>query len=237
MEIKKSSSIEQQEAEDIIFSHVENILMMKLQKNEKIFLKDNSFTYIQPDFYSESECVVGEIFAHVGKPKKAQDNKIANDILKMLLLEKICRKKYRKIIVVCDKEEEKKLRGSSALAESIRQFEIEVMVVDIDKVLKNKIVATQKRQKMINFEELMEKGENEMGLLFEDDLPKVKKKKEGNTTVAGYINKNGQENLGCLHKAGTHANQTAYQMKCHNCGHVYEANGCDIFLRKCPKCM
>lgn len=30
-----------------------------------------------------------------------------------------------------------------------------------------------------------------MGLLFEDDLPKVKKKKEGNITVSGYINQKG----------------------------------------------
>ena len=78
-----------------------------------------------------------------------------------------------------------------------------------------------------------------MGLIFEEDLPKTKtkKKKEANTTICGYMNKNKQENLGCLNKPGTHANQVAYQMKCHVCGHVYEANGCDIFLRKCPKCM
>ena len=76
-----------------------------------------------------------------------------------------------------------------------------------------------------------------MGLIFEDDLPKSKRKKESSTTIAGYINQNRQENIGCLHKAGNHANQTAYQMKCLVCGHMYEANGCDIFLRKCPKCM
>ena len=71
--------------------------------------------------------VIGYIFAHIGKPKKAQDNKIANDILKMLLLEKIAGKHYRKIIVVCDEQEEKKLKGSSALSESIRQFGIEIL--------------------------------------------------------------------------------------------------------------
>lgn len=76
-----------------------------------------------------------------------------------------------------------------------------------------------------------------MGLIFEEDLPKVKRKKEAATTVAGYTNQNQQRNMGCLHKAGNHANQTAYQMKCLVCGHMYEANGCDIFLRKCPKCM
>ena len=76
-----------------------------------------------------------------------------------------------------------------------------------------------------------------MALIWEEDLPKKSKKKDSPTTVVGFVNDNKQENLGCLGKAGTHANQMAYRMKCHVCGHIYEANGCDIFLRKCPKCM
>lgn len=146
----KSSSLEQQETEKHIFRIVEEILGVKLENNKKIFLADNSFTYIQPDFYSETELIIGEIFAHIGKPKKAQDNKIANDILKMLLLEKITGKHFRKIIVVCDEEEQKKLQGLSALAESIRQFEIEIMKIEIDNDLRNMILNAQKRQKMIN---------------------------------------------------------------------------------------
>ena len=148
--IHKSSSLEQQETEKHIFRIVEEILGVKLENNKKIFLADNSFTYIQPDFYSETELIIGEIFAHIGKPKKAQDNKIANDVLKMLLLEKITGKHFRKIIVVCDEEEQKKLQGLSALAESIRQFGIEIMKIEIDDDLRNMILNAQKRQKMIN---------------------------------------------------------------------------------------
>lgn len=66
-----------------------------------------AYTYIQPDFYSEEPGIIGEIFAHIGKPKKAQDNKIANDIWKMLLLEKITGKQFRKVIVVCDEAEKR----------------------------------------------------------------------------------------------------------------------------------
>lgn len=146
----KSSSLEQQETEKQIFLMVEEILGVKLENNKKIFLADNSFTYIQPDFYSETELIIGEIFAHIGKPKKAQDNKIANDILKMLLLEKITGTHFRKIIVVCDEEEQKKLQGLSALAESIRQFGIEIMKIEIGDDLRNMILDAQKRQKMIN---------------------------------------------------------------------------------------
>ena len=68
----------------------------------------------------------------------------------MLLLEKIQNKLYRKIIVVCDEMEEKKLKGLSALAESIRQFGIEIIKIDIPVDVKEKIIEAQNRQKMIN---------------------------------------------------------------------------------------
>ena len=146
----KSSSIEQMQAEDIIFALTEKMLGATLEKNKKIFLADNAFTYIQPDFYSAENLIVGEIFAHIGKPKKAQDNKIANDVLKMLLLEKITGQQYRKIIVVCDEAEKKKLEGLSALAESIRQFGIEIMMVHIEDDLRTQLLEAQNRQKMTN---------------------------------------------------------------------------------------
>ena len=63
------------------------------------------------------------------------------------------------------------------------------------------------------------------------------KGKVGKTLVKGYINRNNQENYGCLNKPGTHWNQVAYLLHCNECGFEYEANGCDIAIRKCPKCM
>lgn len=63
------------------------------------------------------------------------------------------------------------------------------------------------------------------------------KGKRGKTLVEGYINRNNQENLGCLNKPGNHYNQMAYLMRCNVCGHEYEANGCDVAIRKCPSCM
>ena len=150
LDSKKSSSIEQMKAEDIIFSLVEKKLGVALEKNPILYFSNNRYSYIQPDFYSAQEQIVGEIFAHVGKPKKAQNNKIANDILKMLLLDKISKIAHRKIVVVCDKEEQKALQGQSALSESIRQFGIEVLLVDVDDKIKQQIMNAQDRQKMIN---------------------------------------------------------------------------------------
>ena len=146
----KSSSHVQNQAEQVMFHKVEELLDVKFEKNKRIYLADNPFTYMQPDFYSEERSIVGEIFAHIGKPKKAQDNKIANDILKMLLLEKITGKRYRKFIAVCDISEKKKLEGKSVLAESIRHFDIEILYVEIDEELKKQILEAQTLQKMTN---------------------------------------------------------------------------------------
>lgn len=56
------------------------------------------------------------------------------------------------------------------------------------------------------------------------------------TTAIGYINKNNQKNLGCKGLSKTHYNQRFFEMECLDCGHKYLANGCDIWLRKCPCC-
>ena len=56
------------------------------------------------------------------------------------------------------------------------------------------------------------------------------------TTDAGYINKNNQKNNGRRGKSTNHYNQWFYEMQCLECGHIYEANGSDVWLRKCPQC-
>ncbi|MCX4300132.1 MAG: hypothetical protein OSJ73_24505 [Lachnospiraceae bacterium] len=144
---EQSNSFEQQMAEQIIFEKVQNWLNKNLKENAKILVGK---TYMQPDFYSKEDGIIGEIFAHIGKPKKGQDNKIANDILKMLLLEKLEKRTYRKIIVVCDEQEMKKITGTSVLAECIRQFDIEVKMINIETDLRTMLIAAQKRQRMTN---------------------------------------------------------------------------------------
>ena len=56
------------------------------------------------------------------------------------------------------------------------------------------------------------------------------------TTDAGYINKNNQKNLGYRGVSETHYNQKFFEIECLDCGHKYLANGCDVWLRKCPVC-
>ena len=56
------------------------------------------------------------------------------------------------------------------------------------------------------------------------------------TTDIGYINKNNQKNLGYRGASETHVSAKFYEMECLDCGHRYMANGCDVWLRKCPAC-
>ena len=56
------------------------------------------------------------------------------------------------------------------------------------------------------------------------------------TTENGYLNRNNQRNNGRTNKPGTDFGQWYYEMECMNCGHKYNANGTDIWQRKCPKC-
>lgn len=58
------------------------------------------------------------------------------------------------------------------------------------------------------------------------------------TTEIGYVNRNNQKNHGTHGVKGTDHMQYSYKLEClnDNCGHIYGANGTDIFLRKCPEC-
>ena len=63
-----------------------------------------------------------------------------------------------------------------------------------------------------------------------------KEMKSMSSTEIGYINKNNQKNIGKTNEPGTGYMQWFYNMECLNCGHIYKANGHDIWLRKCPSC-
>ena len=65
---------------------------------------------------------------------------------------------------------------------------------------------------------------------------KVRKKRVLKSTEQGYVNKRNQRNNGCTYSHGTDFNQKFYSMECLACGYKYQANGSDIWQRKCPKC-
>lgn len=148
VDTSKSSSHEQQNAEVYIASVVEEWLGCSVARNAKVVLADG--VHIEPDLYSEKDKIICEIFAHIGSLKVGQQHKISQDILKMLLLEKSKSVTYRKVIVVADDKVEKYLNGKSFIAESIRQFGIEIKRINLSDELYNTISNAQARQTMIN---------------------------------------------------------------------------------------
>ena len=68
----------------------------------------------------------------------------------MLLLEKTKGVNYRKMIVIVDDTIEEYLKGKSFIAESIRQFGIEIKKIDLPDGTYESVVNAQKRQFMVN---------------------------------------------------------------------------------------
>jgi hypothetical protein len=111
-------------------------------------LNEEKTVYIKPDFYSEEKRIVGEIHTHKGRLKPAQRHKVAGDVLKMLLLDKVHDTTYTKYIVVCSDEEEKQLKGDSHLAFTLKTFKIEVKKITLSEELDKKLEETMKNQDM-----------------------------------------------------------------------------------------
>ena len=148
IDTSKSKSDEQQKAEISIGNCVEKELSYPLKRNERVVLAEG--VHIVPDLYSEKDRIVGEIFAHIGSLKVGQQHKISQDILKMLLLEKIKGVKYRKMLVIVDDTIEEYLKGKSFIAESIRQFGIEIRIIDLPDEIHEIVLKAQRRQVMVN---------------------------------------------------------------------------------------
>lgn len=148
IDTSKSKSDEQQKAEIIIGDRVEEYFACPLKRNERVVLSEG--VHIVPDLYSEKDRIVGEIFAHIGSLKVGQQHKISQDILKMLLLEKTKGVNYRKMIVIVDDTIEEYLKGKSFIAESIRQFGIEIKKIDLLDETYEAVLNAQRRQVMVN---------------------------------------------------------------------------------------
>lgn len=138
-----SCSDVQQNLEEEIFTSVEEWLGVKLQDDAKIYFDK---AHIEPDFYNAEEKIVGEIFVHVGGLLEGQKRKVAQDVLKMLLLDKKHGCTYRKIFVVCDNVGMKFLTGDSWIAACIAEFGIEIKLIEISEERRAEVLNAQKRQ-------------------------------------------------------------------------------------------
>lgn len=138
-----SDSSEQQLAHKEILSLLNEKHHLNLG-SRKVLINDTLF---QVDGYSEAPPILCEIYSRIGKMKVAQHNKIGKDILKMLLIEKMQNKIFRKIIAFADEEAASSFSGGESWYSKLKDyFNIEIIIVEIPSQLKESLINAQKRQ-------------------------------------------------------------------------------------------
>lgn len=138
-----SDSTEQQLAHKEILSLLNVKHQLKLE-SKKVLINNTLF---QVDGYSENPPILCEIYSRIGRMKVAQTNKIGKDILKMLLIEKMNNKTFRKIIAFANEEAAHCFSGGESWYAKLKDnFNIEILVIDISQELKESLLTAQKRQ-------------------------------------------------------------------------------------------
>jgi len=101
---------------------------------------------LQIDGYSGRPPVICEAWAHIGKLRGSQPDKVMSDAFKLLFCEKLLRRKFRKILVFADEKAKQYFAGTSWLATCLREYGIEIVTLQLHPVLLSKIERAQERQ-------------------------------------------------------------------------------------------
>lgn len=144
----QSDSSEQQAALDHIREAVGRELGIALNP-ERIALPGGAS--VQVNAASSDRSVFCELFARQGGLKGGQRHKIANDVLKLLTLQRSF-PDARLVLAFGDPEAAAFATSGSWLAEAIRTWGVEVLVVTIDPDVRQRVRVAQERQRMVNRE-------------------------------------------------------------------------------------
>ena len=141
---ESDSSVQKMLESTLVAAYEKQTGFTGIHNTSKVWL--NTSTFIVPDIYSEEHKIIGEVHAHTQKLKSAQKDKLASDILKMILFEKEKHIKYKKVILVCGQEEKAYLDGDSFVADAIKQFDIEVNYIGLTPEQEALLLSTAKKQ-------------------------------------------------------------------------------------------
>ena len=145
-----SDSSEQRTAEVVILETTNEDLGLSLVPKQ-MGLKDG--TVVQIDGVDEENRVLCEIYSHIGVLKGSQPDKVAADLLKMMLVgadKGDDGDTWRKLFCFGDEDASAKLKGRSWLALAARQFGIEILTIELPKDLQGSVKSAQARQEMTN---------------------------------------------------------------------------------------
>lgn len=142
-----SRSNEQQSAEEIALEYLNLALGLSLVPSR---LDLSESVHVQLDGLDEKRRTVCEIYARIGMLKGAQSDKVASDLLKMEVVERLKGGRWRKIFCFCDAQAAVLLQGKSWLASAAKRLNVEVYVTTLPDAIREKIIAAQDRQMMVN---------------------------------------------------------------------------------------
>jgi hypothetical protein len=136
-------SSEQREAEEILVAQLGRHLRVSLAKRRFPLTGGG---WLELDGACDFPPVLCEAWAHLGKPKSAQKNKVMADAMKLLHVARLCRGEPRLILVLGDEEAAGHFKGKSWMAQALQASGTEVQVVNLPEETKRAIRAAQKRQ-------------------------------------------------------------------------------------------
>jgi hypothetical protein len=145
---KKASDSSEQSAAELL-------MLRELNRELGLSLSPQSVTIagagtVKLDGLDPGNRVLCEAYARIGALHGSQPDKVAGDILKMLLVEKAKGGDWRKIYCFADNSAARNLRGRSWLADVARRFGVEVRVVSLPQHVRASVKAAQARQVMVN---------------------------------------------------------------------------------------
>jgi hypothetical protein len=105
---------------------------------------------VNVDGVNRDSRVIAEIYCRVGALKGSQPDKVASDMLKLLLAEKTLGGEWRKVICFVDTSASRCVTGQSWLSAAREGLGIEVQIVSLSPKAIAAIVNAQDRQKMTN---------------------------------------------------------------------------------------
>jgi len=105
---------------------------------------------INVDGINRDSRILCEVYSRIGRLKSAQSDKVAADMVKLMLAEKTLGGSWRKIICLADAEAAKSFQGRTWLGASARAFGFEIHVVDLPLDVRSSLLAAQAKQVMVN---------------------------------------------------------------------------------------
>ncbi len=133
----------QQQAEMVLLETLSDKLGVMLQR-KRFDLADGWF---EVDGYSESPLIVCEVWAHLGMPKAGQKHKVMTDAAKLLLTKSILGDDARCILLFADAKAASSFLGSTWMAEWLREFKIDIEVLELPPDLRARLTKSSKRSR------------------------------------------------------------------------------------------